>query len=91
MFLRRSLFREATGIVEGQQEVAKGTTRAALDKAKAEDESTKLRKVCGVFRTGHGRMAAAAAAVAGGVAYRCCCCCWRLCSMQLQLALGQWY
>ena len=32
--------------MEGQQEVAKGTKRAAaLDKAKAEDESTKLRKV----------------------------------------------
>lgn len=45
----RSLFREATGIVEGQQEVAKETKRAALDKAKAEDESTKLRKVGGVF------------------------------------------
>ena len=41
------MFREATGIVEGQQEVAKGTKRAALDKAKAEDESTKLRKVGG--------------------------------------------
>ena len=46
IFTWRSLFREATGIVEGQQEVAKGTKRAAaLDKAKAEDESTKLRKV----------------------------------------------